>query len=77
MVEIKDNGIGRKRSAELKTQNQKQYKSTAMSNIEERLRLLSEKHKKEFTVEISDASPGSEYPGTRVELKIPLKIEVA
>ncbi len=77
LVEIKDNGIGRKRSAELKTQNQKQYKSTAMSNIEERLRLLSEKHKKEFTVEISDASPGSEYPGTRVELKIPLKIEVA
>jgi len=68
MVEITDNGIGRKRSAELKTANQKKHNSTGLKNIQERLAIINKVYKANYQVTISDLEPG---PGTRVRIHLP------
>jgi tetratricopeptide (TPR) repeat protein len=67
MVTITDNGIGRKRSAELKTENQKKHKSTGLKNIKERLEILNNVYRTHYEVNVSDGSEG----GTIVKIKIP------
>lgn len=69
IVTVTDNGIGRKRSAELKTENQKKHKSTGLKNIKERLAILNNVYKKHYEVNVSDA-PGGE--GTEVHIKFPV-----
>lgn len=69
MVEITDNGIGRKRSAELKTANQKKHNSTGLKNIQERLGIINKVYKAEYRVHIEDLEAGS---GTRVRIVLPL-----
>jgi len=68
VVTIADNGIGRKRSADLKTENQKKHKSTGLKNIRERLLILNHVYRTHYEVNVSDG-PGGE--GTLVEIKIP------
>lgn len=67
---IEDDGIGRKRSQELKTQNQRQGKSTAMTNIEERLRIINDIHETDLQVDIYDLKDNGKT-GTRVEVMMP------
>jgi tetratricopeptide (TPR) repeat protein len=50
VVEITDDGIGRERSAALKTPNQKKHNSTGLKNIDERLRILNKVHKANYRV---------------------------
>jgi sensor histidine kinase YesM len=69
-VEIKDDGIGRKRSAELKTENQKKHHSTGIKNIEERLRIINKVYRANYAVKIRDLDPVSGY-GTQVLISIP------
>jgi tetratricopeptide (TPR) repeat protein len=69
MVEISDNGIGRKRSAALKTANQKKHNSTGLKNIQERLDIINKVYKADYRVTIEDLQPG---PGTRVHIALPL-----
>ena len=69
VVEITDNGIGRRRSAELKTENQKRHQSTGLKNIRERLGILNDVYKCDYSVHIEDL-PGDS--GTRVMLRIPV-----
>ncbi len=69
-VEITDNGIGRKRSAELKTINQKKQSSTGLKNIQERLSILNKVYKSHYRVEIGDLDV-AEGTGTRVLITIP------
>jgi len=73
IVYISDNGIGRKRSLEIKTQNQKKQGSLGMQNIESRISIMNELFKTNIKVEISDAYPGQENCGTKVRLLIPQK----
>ncbi len=68
VVKVSDNGIGRTRSAELKTDNQKKHRSTGLKNIKERLFILNNVYKTHYEVEVSDG-PGGE--GTLVIIKIP------
>lgn len=68
MVTITDNGIGRKKSAELKTENQKKHKSTGLKNIKERLEILNHVYRTHYEVKVNDG-PGGQ--GTVVEIKIP------
>ena len=68
---IEDNGIGRKKSQELKTRNQKQNKSTGMKNIEGRLTILNQLHQTNLGVKVIDLEKGGEAVGTRVEVRIP------
>jgi two-component system LytT family sensor kinase len=68
---IEDNGIGRKKSQELKTRNQKESNSTGMKNIEQRLNIINELHGTRLQVNIEDLMDGEECTGTRVEINIP------
>lgn len=69
IITIQDNGIGRTKSREIKTANQKKNKSTALKNINERISIFNELHKIKIEVSISDVE--SDGSGTRVVLSIP------
>lgn len=61
---ISDTGIGRKKSAELKTVNQKKQKSKGMGNIKKRVAILNDMYKDKVDVHISDLE--SDGSGTKV-----------
>ena len=65
-VSIIDDGIGRKKSQELKTKNQLKQKSKGMSTIKSRIAILNEMYKDKVAVTISNALENEE--GTKVEL---------
>jgi len=65
---IEDNGIGRKKSAELKTTNQRKQKSKGMGNIKKRIQILNDMYKNRVDVSISDLN--TDQTGTRVSLKL-------
>lgn len=69
-VEITDDGIGRKRSAALKTDNQKKQASTALKNIEERLIIINKVYKSNYHIEIRDLDAAS-GTGTSVLVHVP------
>ena len=63
-IVIEDNGIGRKRSEELKTKHQSDQKSTGMRNIDKRIQILNSMDKYHIAVKVTDLlKDGS---GTRV-----------
>ncbi len=68
-ITITDNGIGRKKSAELKTSNQKRNRSTALRNIKERIHIINELHGLKIGVSINDFK--QDGTGTIVELLVP------
>lgn len=69
---IADNGIGRKKSGELKKFHPQKHKSFAISATAKRLELLSTGNKMKIKVEYTDLQlPSGEVIGTRVELSIP------
>ena len=67
-IEIVDNGIGRKKSAQLKTQNQKKQKSKGMGNIKKRLEILNGMYKNKIEVNVTDYDENG--TGTKVSLKL-------
>lgn len=69
-VEITDDGIGREKSAALKTANQRKQTSTGLKNIEERLMIINKVYKAKYHVEIQDLDTGS-GTGTRVLISVP------
>lgn len=71
IVEVEDNGIGRKQSQELKTANQKTRISTGLKNIETRIRIINEVHHMNIKVSVSDLDAETGQ-GTVVKLHIPL-----
>lgn len=71
--QIKDNGIGRKRSLEINGMRQKKYTSFATGATQKRLELLNQGKKEQIVVAYKDYDPNSEEEsGTEVNLKIPL-----
>ncbi|TXF90385.1 tetratricopeptide repeat protein [Neolewinella aurantiaca] len=70
LIRITDNGIGRNQSAKLKTKNQLSHKSTGMETTAQRLDLINAYYGKNFSVEVEDAFPGTEFPGTLVRLRV-------
>lgn len=66
VITIVDNGIGRKKSMELKTDNQKKQKSKGMGNIKKRIAILNEMYKDKVDVVIEDAF--EDASGTKVAL---------
>ncbi|MEM9077207.1 MAG: histidine kinase [Bacteroidota bacterium] len=67
-IEITDDGIGRKKSAKLKTQHQKKQKSKGMGNIKRRLDILNGMHGNQIKVEVNDLK--KDGSGTKVTLKL-------
>lgn len=68
VAEISDDGVGRQRSAELKTENQKKHHSTGLKNIEERLAIINKVYQSDYRVHIEDR----EIEGTRVTVHLPV-----
>jgi LytS/YehU family sensor histidine kinase len=69
IVTIEDDGIGRKKSQELKTENQKALQSTGIKNIDSRLKIIGDIYKTKLNVVIEDADKVNQS-GTRVIVKI-------
>lgn len=69
VVEIIDDGIGRKKSAELKTANQRKHNSTGLKNIQERLLIINKVYKTHYRVDIEDLNSEG---GTRVRIYLPI-----
>ncbi|HAS41790.1 MAG TPA: hypothetical protein DCS93_15025 [Microscillaceae bacterium] len=70
--EVEDNGIGRKRSWELKSKRKTRHKSFAMSATQKRLELLNYGRKNLILISIDDLEDTKgEALGTKVHLKIP------
>jgi len=67
-ITITDNGIGRKKSKEVKTENQKKQQSKGMGNIKKRISILNEMYKDKVDVVIEDVFDNGE--GTCVKLII-------
>ncbi len=66
---IKDNGIGRAKSEELKTKNQKKNKSIALKNIGERIKLFNSLHK--VNIKVTTDNLHEDGSGTVVTILIP------
>ena len=72
---IQDNGIGRRRSREIKTDQHIEYHSKGIELTLNRLELLSGDHEEKVTTIISDVNKDDrEYPGTLVKFLFPLSI---
>jgi tetratricopeptide (TPR) repeat protein len=69
VVEVADDGIGRKRSGELKTENQRKHNSTGLKNIQDRLLIINKVYKANYKVAIDDLT---ENTGTRVRIYLPM-----
>jgi sensor histidine kinase YesM len=69
IVTIEDDGIGRKKSQELKTENQKTLQSTGIKNIDSRLKIIEDIFKTKLDVTIEDADKTNQS-GTLVTVKI-------
>lgn len=65
---IEDDGIGRKRSMELKTKNQLRQKSKGMGNIKKRIAILNDMYKDKVDVSLSDVFEDGQ--GTKVILTL-------
>lgn len=65
---IEDDGIGRKRSMELKTKNQLRQKSKGMGNIKKRIAILNDMYKDKVDVTIADIFEDGQ--GTKVILTL-------
>ena len=70
LVTVKDDGIGRDRSKELKTKNQNQYRSTGLRNAQERIQLINQLYDKSYELSVEDANDDGDV-GTLVQIKIP------
>ncbi|HEX8676044.1 MAG TPA: histidine kinase, partial [Segetibacter sp.] len=68
VAEITDDGIGRQRSAELKTENQRKHNSTGLKNIEERLAIINKVYQLDYRVHIEDRKNN----GTQVSVHLPV-----
>jgi len=67
-IRVTDNGIGRKKSKELKTRNQKAQNSKGMGNIKKRIAILNTMYKDKVSVSVKDLNKDAK--GTQVILTI-------
>tara|TARA_B110000091_G_scaffold172054_1_gene185189 strand:+ start:3448 stop:5649 length:2202 start_codon:yes stop_codon:yes gene_type:complete len=67
-ISISDDGIGRKKSKELKTENQQKQQSKGMNNIKKRIAILNEMYSDKVAVFIDDLN--SDASGTKVVLTL-------
>ena len=69
--EIKDNGVGRKRSAELKSSYRKQHKSKGMELLSRRFSLIEKEYGAAIQTKLNDLEENGKATGTQVEITIP------
>jgi sensor histidine kinase YesM len=69
---VKDNGIGRKRAAELQQQRNKRHQSFATKANQDRLELINQGRKKLVSVSYHDLMEDEKPSGTAVHINIPI-----
>lgn len=70
---IEDNGIGRKKSSEMKKEKKSEHKSVGINLISERLKLMSELYKGNYSFEYFDYEiEKDQKTGTKVILNLPI-----
>lgn len=70
---VKDNGVGRKRAAELKSKSHIEYQSKGMNLTGKRIELLNKINENSITVEVKDLEDvNGDATGTEVILNIPI-----
>ena len=69
--EIKDNGVGRKKAAELKTLYRKEHHSKGMELLSKRFSLLSKEYGEDIQTKVTDVIENSGVAGTLVEITVP------
>jgi len=72
--EIEDNGVGRKRSSELKSLYRKEHKSKGMELLSKRFKLLAKEYGSEIQTTVTDIENGKDS-GTIVTIKVPSKLQ--
>ena len=70
--EIEDNGVGRKKAAELKSFFRQKHKSKGMELLSKRFKLLNKEYSSEITTTITDIIKNNEAAGTLVTIKVPV-----
>jgi two-component system sensor histidine kinase YesM len=68
-IRIEDDGIGLRRSKELKTMNQKAHVSRGLTNTQERIKLLNQLYGKNIQLSLNEKTEGT---GTVVDINFPL-----
>ena len=76
LFQVQDNGVGRRKSMELKSIANKNHKSKGMELLSKRFSLLSQQYGAEIETEIFDLVDVNEPLGTRVEIQIPDEISL-
>lgn len=71
IYDVKDNGVGRKKSAELKSLYRKKHKSKGMELLTKRFRLLSDEFGSDIKTEVCDVMNNGEVGGTEVSISVP------
>lgn len=66
IITVKDDGVGRKKSMEMKTKNQLKQKSKGMSTIQNRIAILNDMYRDKITVSVSNVFENES--GTKVKL---------
>lgn len=72
--EIEDNGVGRIKSAELKSLFRQKHQSKGMELLTKRFKLLNEEYNSDIYTNITDVVKDHETVGTLVTIKVPLKL---
>jgi LytS/YehU family sensor histidine kinase len=68
---VKDNGVGRKRSSELKSLYRRGHKSKGVELLTKRFKLLSEEYGSDITTEVIDVMNNGKAGGTEVAIIVP------
>ena len=69
--EIEDNGVGRRKAAELKSLYRKEHKSKGMELLSKRYKLLAKEYGSDIKTEITDVMNNAEVNGTLVSISVP------
>jgi hypothetical protein len=73
IIKIEDNGIGRKKAAELKSRSAVAHKSHGMAVTDERIKIINELYGTEATVRIEDLFDATgQASGTRIHISLPV-----
>lgn len=70
--EIEDNGVGRKKAAELKGLFRQKHNSRGMELLSKRFKLLNKGYSSEITTQITDVIKNHEVAGTLVTINVPV-----
>jgi hypothetical protein len=73
LLEIEDNGIGRKKSGEIKSLQTVKYESRSTAINENRLNLIEERYRDYSTIEYIDLEESGKAIGTLVKLTFPIQ----